>query len=460
MPLPLRQILACCGTMAAILAGGPALAQQAPARASVSLQEAIGNPDDFTLRATARVRYEALDGQPRAGFRASEEQLNTRTTLFAEYHPGTIRIGAELYDSRAWLTGPGTTLSTGEVNTLELVQAYVGADLGDGAAIQAGRFALNLGSRRLVAADDYRNTTNGYTGLKADATLPGEVSATAIYVLPQVRLPDDLPSLRDLKTKWDRESFDLQFWGLLLARRNAFAGATVEAGYFGLAENDAPGRPNRNRHLDTFSARVIRDPRAGQADFEVEGIYQTGSIRASTAATAARVPVAAWFLHGEAGYSFTGRARMRLALEADAASGDAPGGKYGRFDTLFGMRRGDLAPSGIYNTVGRSNIVALGLRAEVAPAPSWDAFVAWRPLWLANRRDAFSTSGVRDATGAAGRFAGHQIDGRVRYWLVPGVLRAETNLVFLGKGRFYDVAPNSPGSRDTVYLSSGVTLTL
>ena len=31
---------------------------------------------------------------------------------------------------------------------------------------QAGRFTLNLGSRRLVAADDYRNATNGYTGLK------------------------------------------------------------------------------------------------------------------------------------------------------------------------------------------------------------------------------------------------------------------------------------------------------
>jgi hypothetical protein len=38
--------------------------------------------------------------------------------------------------------------------------------------LQAGRFTLNLGSRRLVAADDYRNTTNGYTGIRADLGLP------------------------------------------------------------------------------------------------------------------------------------------------------------------------------------------------------------------------------------------------------------------------------------------------
>lgn len=454
--------LSVASTLALCLLSTTGLAQES---APTPLQAAIGDPDDFTLRGSARLRHEVLDGQPRAGFRASEQQLDLRTTLFAEYDPGVLRIGAELYDSRAWLTKPGTTLSTGEVNTFELVQAYLAADiddaLGDGSrlGLQAGRFTLNLGSRRLVAADDYRNTTNGYTGLRADASLPGGIGATAIYVLPQVRLPDDLPSLLDQKTRWDRESFDLQLWGGLLVRRNTLAGATVELGYFGLAENDAPGRPNRNRHLDSFSARVVRDPQAGKADFEVDGVWQTGSIRASTAANAAVLPVRAWFVHGEAGYSFAGPARLRLAVEFDRASGDGPGPRYHRFDTLFGMRRADLAPAGLYNAVGRANVNTVGLRAELSPSRAWDAFVAYRPLWLASRFDTFSTSGTRDASGGAGRFAGHQIDSRVRYWLVPGVLRAEGNLVWLGKGRFYRDAPNSPGSRDTFYLSSAVTVT-
>ena len=67
--------------------------------------------------------------------------------------------------------------------------------------------SLNLGSRRLVAADDYRNTTNGYTGLRADLKTRGGLTATAIYVLPQIRLPDDLPSVLDQDVRWDRESF-------------------------------------------------------------------------------------------------------------------------------------------------------------------------------------------------------------------------------------------------------------
>lgn len=449
--------------LAAPLLPAPALAQQAPAP---TLQQAIGDPDDFKLSGSVRLRFETLDGQPRAGFRADEDQLTLRSTLFAEYDPGALRIGAELYDSRAWLTQPGTTLGTGEVNTFELVQAYIGADLdaplgpGSKLGVQAGRFTLNLGSRRLVAADDYRNTTNGYTGLRADLKTASGISATAIYVLPQVRLPDDLPSLLSQDSQWDRESFDLQLWGGLVARPATLAGGTLELGYFGLHERDAPGRPNRNRNLDSFSARVIRDPKPGQLDFEAEGVWQTGTIRAATAANAALLDVRAWFVHAEAGYTFPGKAKLHLSLEYDRTSGDAPGGKYTRFDTLFGMRRADLAPAGLYNAVGRANVSALGLRAELAPSPRWDLFAAYRPLWLANRRDSFSTSGVRDASGAAGNFAGHQFDSRMRYWLAPGRLRAELNAVFLAKGRFYAASPNSPGNRDTVYLAAGLTATL
>lgn len=85
---------------------------------------------------------------------------------------------------------PETPITTGEVNALELVQAYVGYEV-PGAfgadtklGLQTGRFTLNLGSRRLVAADDYRNTTNGYTGLRADIALPRKMSATATYSAP------------------------------------------------------------------------------------------------------------------------------------------------------------------------------------------------------------------------------------------------------------------------------------
>jgi hypothetical protein len=337
---------------AALLAGAFPLAARAEAP---TLQQAIGSPEGLKLSGSVRLRYETLDGQPRAGLRDEDEQIDLRSTLFAEYDTGVVRIGGELYDSRAWLAKPGSAISANEVNTLELVQAYVAADFdgpfgaGSKASVQLGRYTLNLGSRRLVAADDYRNTTNGYTGLRADLRTSGGLTATAVYVLPQVRLPDDLPSVLDHDVQWDRESFDLQLWGGYVALPVSIAGATAELGYFGLHERDWSGHATRNRDLDTFSARVIRDPQPGRLDFEVEGIYQTGTIRASTAPTAAVLGVDAWFVHADAGYTLPGPAKLRLSLEYDRASGDGRGARYGRFDTLFGMRRADLAPAGIYN---------------------------------------------------------------------------------------------------------------
>jgi len=430
-----------------------------------TLQDAIGNPPDFKLSASVRARYEMLDGQPRVGLRAEDRQIALRSTLAAEYRTGPIRMGGEIYDSRAYLDRAGSAISANEVNTFELVQAYVAGDFGNvfgpdsSAQVQLGRMMLNLGSRRLVAADDYRNTTNGYTGLRADLKARDGTTATLFYTLPQVRLPDDLPSVRRGETRWDRESFDLRLWGGLLARPKTLTGATVEIGYFRLQERDAPDRPTRDRELHTVSARVIRDPKAGRWDFEAEGIYQFGGIGQSQAAGAPRLPVEAWFVHADAGYTFPGPARLRLSVEYDHASGDGQGRTFRRFDTLFGMRRADLAPAGIYNAIGRTNIVTPGLRAEAAPGKRLDAFAVYRAMWLADRTDAFSTTGVRDASGRSGRFAGHQVEARLRYWLVPGFLRAEVNGVWLAKGRFLRTAPNAPATGDTHYLATGVTAT-
>jgi hypothetical protein len=74
---------------------------------------------------TTRLRVETTDGQARAGFNESDTLLNLRTTLAAQYEEGPVKMVGELWDSRVSGDNAGTPLSTGEVNTLELVQAYV-----------------------------------------------------------------------------------------------------------------------------------------------------------------------------------------------------------------------------------------------------------------------------------------------------------------------------------------------
>lgn len=420
--------------------------------------------DGLTLSANTRLRYETIEGQPRTGFNESDDLFNIRTIVTGEYRTGQLRLGAELYDSRVYGGDAGTPITTNEVNTLELVQAYVGYDVPDAfgpgtkLGLQAGRFTLNLGSRRLVAADDYRNTTNGYTGLRADLGLPNDLSATLIYTLPQVRLPDNRPDVVDNRVKFDRESFDLVLWGGLVTTKLADKRGAIELSYYHLGERDSLRLATRDRSLDTIGLRFYRDPAAGRADFESETIYQSGSVRASLAPTAAKLDVSAWFTHAEVGYTFRHSWSPRVALEFDYASGDARGGKFGRFDTLFGMRRADLAPAGLYNAVGRANLIAPGLRIEATPTKRLDAFAAYRPLWLASRFDSFSTTGVRDMAGRSGRFAGHQIEARIRYWLIPKHLRLEWNGVLLAKGRFLRDAPNAPAGGDTIYNSFNATI--
>jgi Alginate export len=422
--------------------------------------------EDLTLSANTRVRYERIDGQPRVGFNDSDDLLNVRTIVTGEYRTGNFRVGAELFDSRVYGGDIGTPITTNEVNTLELVQAYIGYDapnaFGSGTKLnlQAGRFTLNLGSRRLVAADDYRNTTNGYTGVRADIGLTNGLSATFIYTLPQVRLPDARGEIVDNRVEIDRENFDLVLWGGLVSKKLASKRDTVELSYYHLGERDSPNLATRNRSLDTFGIRLYRDAAPKRIDFESETIYQSGSVRASTAATAAKLNVSAWFTHLEIGYTFQHAWSPHVSFEFDYASGDGRGRKFSRFDTLFGMRRADLAPAGLYNAVGRSNVVAAGVRLEVIPTKRIDAFVAYRPLWLASRFDSFSTTGVRDATGGAGRFAGHQVEARLRYWLIPMQLRLEWNGLVLAKGRFMNTAPNAPGNGNAIYYSFNVTLSV
>ncbi|MEG3181418.1 alginate export family protein [Sphingomonas sp. LT1P40] len=430
--------------------------------ASFAVPATAQQSEGLDLSGSIRLRHESIENQPRAGFDRDDALINLRTTLSASYREGPLTLAAELWDSRIWGADPGTPVSTGEVNALELVQVYAAyrAQLGKTRlTLQGGRFTLNIGSRRLVAADDYRNTTNGYTGIRADFAAPNGVSGTLVYVLPQQRRPDDAASLRNARAEWDREGFDQVLWGGTLAKAKAIGAVTIEGNFYHLGERDTPGRPVRDRSINTYGGRIMRDPKAGAIDFEIEAFHQSGRISASTAANAARIPVDASFVHADVGYTLTDPWKTRLSLEYDRASGDRAGGRYGRFDTLFGMRRADLAPAGLYNAIGRANLVSIGPRIEMAPSKRIDVTATYHAMWLAEQTDSFATTGVRDATGRAGRFAGQQIDTRFRWWMVPEKLRLEANAVFLAKGRFLREAPNAPAGGWARYFSLNITAT-
>jgi hypothetical protein len=166
-------------------------------------------------------------------------------------------------------------------------------------------------------------------------------------------------------------------------------------------------------------------------------------------------------VHLNAGYTFAQRWSPRVGVEYDYGSGDADplDDKWNRFDSLFGNRRVDLAPTGIYGALGRENIDALGIRVSVAANARVDAFAAYRVVRLAAPTDAFASTGVRDQTGRSGRDGGRQLDGRVRAWLVPGALRLDVGMTHLRAGEFLQHAPNATREGNTTFFYGDVTMT-
>ena len=431
------------------------------AAAADTLYAALGSPDAWKISGSFRVREEAIANQFRPAPAATNDRfLSLRTTLFAEYHRGPMRLGAELFDSRGHGERRTSSVSTTEVNAFELGQAYVSLDLdSSGDAVSVGRFTMDDGSRRLVARNQFRNAINSFTGARFDWR--GEhATGRLFWTMPQVRRPDDLDGIRGNAVRWDRESPDLQFFGGSYTRRLA-SGASLEIYGYGLQERDSARLATRNRRLFTPGVRLYRTPRAGLVDYDLEGVYQTGHARGSSKPTDTRdLKVEAWFVHAEMGRTLGGAWTPRLALQYDQASGDrGEAGRYSRFDTLFGARRGEYGPTSLWGAVQRANLRSPGVRLEVTPGPRWDAAAAVRGLWLESATDSFAATGVRDSSGRSGRFAGTQVEARARYWIEPGAVRLEGGAAWLFKERFLTQAPNARPDGDARYGYLDLTFT-
>ncbi|TPG42473.1 alginate export family protein [Sphingomonas koreensis] len=420
-----------------IVAAAPAHAQASDSKLSI----------DFNLRA----RLETIDGQFRPGISTSDTALLFRTGLAASYDAGPITIGGEVMDSRVYFEHKNSSVSTNEVNALEPIQAYITGKLSDTASLTGGRFTMDIGSRRLVARASFRNTTNAFTGGRFDWASKAGDSVTAFWTMPQARLPSDLPSLEDNDVKLDRERIGVQFFGASAIKAHVLGG-TLQAYLYRLAEDDSPVEQTKNRHLWTPGMRLYRAPKTGQIDYEVEAAWQTGHTRSSTAITDTNdLDVSAGLVHASVGRSFAARWSPRISLAVDYASGDHAGGKYGRFDTLYGARVFEFGPSSFYGPVSRANLVSVEARVEVKPSKRWDGYIAVRPLWLDSATDSFASTSVRDAAGTAGSYAGTQFDMRARYWLVPKQLRLNAGFAMIAKGRFLTDAANAPADGDTHY---------
>jgi len=448
-------------TLAPCLLIAPNLALAEPWR----LAQAAAMPDWFSISGVHRMRYETLDNQFRAGETGGDQMLALRTTVLAALRFEPFSTTVELIDSRAALDDAGTPLNTTLVNPAELLQGYVAwhaRDLfasGTESTLRAGRLTFDMGSRRLVARNEYRNTINAFTGVEWRWRDAKSNTLQMFYTLPVDRQPTDRDALRDNDIEFDDEGSEVRFWGIYYGSAALPGGLSGEVFLLGLDESDAPGRASRNRDFLVPGLRVYRPSGKGKFDYLLESALEIGEARASTRATDQRdLDHFAHNLRLELGYSWAAPWSPRLNAEFDLASGDdnPADGDSGSFDPLFGARRLDFGPTGIYGAFARSNIVSPGLRVNAKPYQALALMVAYRGFWLHSKRDAWSTSGVVDASGQSGRFIGQQIEARLRVAVVPKSIDLEFGVAALFAGHFARAAPNSSLAGDPFYAYSQV----
>jgi len=482
MLLPICLLLLTSGRAA--LAADPVSRTQEP----WTLEQALGLSERLSLSVDHRTRYEYLDNQFRAGRPGSDQILALRTRVRAKFRfTDWLSAGAEFQDSRAYLEDSNTRVGTGLVNAAELLRAYLdlsfAGPFGGTHQAQLGRLTMDVGSRRLVARNRFRNTSNAFTGV--DWRWRGDKGRELrlFYTLPVKRLPDDSESLRNNDIEFDKDSLDYQFWGLFYGDELPW-GDAGELYVFGLDEREtydaSDGDILPRRKFVTPGFRLLRESRAGHFDWEIETALQSGSSHSSLTGRR-KLDHFAHFHHIKLGYTFARPWSPRLLLHYDYASGDRDpaDGDNDRFDTLFGARRFEYGPTSIYGAVARSNINTPGIRLQLRsgnpggklssiaerPGPlrtvmrgfRWTAFIDYRAIWLASDRDEWVGTGVRDPTGASGSFVGQQVELRMRWMPLRGNLLLEAGYAHLFAGEFIDEAPNSNGG-DTNYVYSQVVL--
>ncbi|MDX2011446.1 MAG: alginate export family protein [Myxococcaceae bacterium] len=391
----------------------PLVAQAAPPR----LASTLDLPAWVALSLEHRTRLEHLDDDPRAPTPSPRTAISLRTLLKLELTPGPFRGALELADSRAWANDPAL-LNDRLVNPLEPLNAHVGLALG-ALRLDLGRHTIDLGSRRLVARNDFRNTINAFTGLDASYRRSGH-AVRAFAVVPVIREPRAGPALVRNDVVLDRENFDALLVGLAWAAPPSRA-FTVDAALVGLVERDG-FTASSDRRLVTASFRLLRPPSPATVDGQLELFGQAGVVRATTAPTDTtdRTHLAA-SLHATVGYTAQAPLQPRLAALIDLATGDDnPGdGRSTRFDPLFGARRFEFGPTGVWGLLSRANLVSPGVRLLLQPTPALELFAAWRPAWLWSRHDAWAATGLTGSD--AQPFLGHHLEGRFR-WTPPDSL--------------------------------------
>ena len=423
-----------------------------------NLHDTLNLPKWLSLSVEQRTRYETMDGSFKAGGKGGDQQIPLQTDVFAQARFNHFRFGGEFLDARQLGSDLATGVNNTHVDEADLIQGYLAwsdqnfLHSGLGTEITAGRQTLNFGSRRLIARNAMRNTINSFDGLRFRVVDYGNWQFNAFVTMPVNRYPSSATAILDGEHDFDTADGKTGFSGGFFEMYNISFGVNAEMYLYHLDEGDSAKSQTRNRRYFTPGGRLYIKPAKGEVDFQLETIGQFGTIHTSATNNKA-LQHEAWYQHVDLGYTVDMNWKPRFAVLYDYASGDEnpTDGNDERFDTLYGARRFEFGATGIYGAFARSNINSPGYNVGFSPLSNVQVGLSHRFYWLAEKKDAWTTSGLSDAKGKTDDYIGHQIELTSR-WDVNSSLNFETGWAHLFKGEFAKNAPKAPDTQDVDYF--------
>lgn len=397
--------------------------------------DSLAEVDWLDIGLDYRVRYEWRDNDFRRGRDTIDEPILLRTRGFVAIKNilDPLRFTLEVEDARRNNSQFTREFDTRDVNYAEPIQAYVELyfketplgkdDLGNDRpiSIRAGRHAFEYTDRRLLARNEWRNTTNNFQGVR---TLIGQQKndwqLDLLALKPVQRFTNQLDevdhsqNLYGVIGDWRRwsEYVTLQPYYLLLKQDGDEVKFTA---------NGSPIAANQkiDREIHTAGLRAYGVVGKTGWDYDASFVKQWGTQDRLNNAGGfiAELDHEAYAYNAEIGYSWKHPWKPRLSAFYGVASGDKnpTDGKNQRFERLFGFAR----PWSNNDYFQMENLVAPKLRVEFEPQVSWleglkvDAGYNWYRLH--EERDRWNNAGLRDTRGLSGRDIGEEVDIRVRF---------------------------------------------
>lgn len=367
-----------------------------------------------------RLRYEYRDDDVRRLVPNDTDQpLLQRTRLYAGIRNiiDPLRFTFELTDSREY--NSHFTPDNRDVNQLELIQANAELYFNDvltrdargnnrALRIRAGRMAFETLDRRLVARNEWRNTTNNFDGVRVNLGDDNNDWALEAWSLnPVTRIVDHT----------DKANQDIRFNGVVAHLRAWSSLVTLEPHYFQLHQDATAATGFVARNMLAPGLRVYGRWLNGAITYDASMMQQHGNDGGKRVQAEARTL--------EVGYSWLSHAwKPRLSVFYGSASGDRnPNDNSSeRFERFFGFGRAWSADD--YFVF--ENLRAPKLKLEFQPVKGIRIDAGYNWYRLASNTDRFTNllagnAGNRDRSGLSGSDLGESWDVRVRFTLAPHV---------------------------------------